>query len=454
MDPAEASQLSFTPLLAEIFRQAAAPLPAKDPERAAASLLVILGLAQLRADRLSLVTPGQDVIRELSTAALRSLFIPSLRAYAEARYPTKLDLEQRQHRLEASAVTGRRFLKAVDQLRILAPGTRTLAAPFLDDAENVRDVQSRAGDYLNQAAQKRQTKIARFQTERALRKALETFRDQADASPRFRGRHTDYPSDVLYDAYFLTSRKNAGGSAAREEENDRDKDANEDEEEDEEEEEEDDGDDDEDRESPAGVPHSIRTYILMLLNLHAVQVLNELDSGAQELELLRSRRSQPPDPAQPSRSADTEWRLDSSLSSQQGPLLDPKGKPLRPFTITSDSRPAPRMSAGAGSVGGHRTDLSARQRLAAEVFRPSHRLPTMSVDEYLAEEMRRGNVITGGGPEQMAELTPREQRAIRAEMDGTLEAAEAEDEARMETLHWDEFKEQHRKGEGNTMNRG
>ena len=38
-----------------------------------------------------------------------------------------------------------------------------------------------------------------------------------------------------------------------------------------------------------------------------------------------------------------------------------------------------------------------RARLQAEVFRADHRLPTMSVDEYLEEERRRGNIISGGG---------------------------------------------------------
>ena len=38
-----------------------------------------------------------------------------------------------------------------------------------------------------------------------------------------------------------------------------------------------------------------------------------------------------------------------------------------------------------------------RARLQAEVFRPDHRLPTMSIDEYLEIEQQRGNIISGGG---------------------------------------------------------
>lgn len=53
-------------------------------------------------------------------------------------------------------------------------------------------------------------------------------------------------------------------------------------------------------------------------------------------------------------------------------------QPLRPFTI---------LPAGG----------SDRARLQAQVFGPDHRLPTMSIEEYLEIENERGNIITGGG---------------------------------------------------------
>ena len=40
---------------------------------------------------------------------------------------------------------------------------------------------------------------------------------------------------------------------------------------------------------------------------------------------------------------------------------------------------------------------SARQDIRDKVFRYGHNLPTMTVDEYLAREFERGNVIKGGG---------------------------------------------------------
>jgi hypothetical protein len=40
---------------------------------------------------------------------------------------------------------------------------------------------------------------------------------------------------------------------------------------------------------------------------------------------------------------------------------------------------------------------SDRARLQEQVFQADHRLPTMSIDEYLEIERQRGNILTGGG---------------------------------------------------------
>lgn len=70
-------------------------------------------------------------------------------------------------------------------------------------------------------------------------------------------------------------------------------------------------------------------------------------------------------------------RLDgpSIFNNQKGgPILSADGRPLRPFTL-----------------------LDTRDRLKQGVFRPGHNLPTMTIDEYLDEERRRGNILEGGG---------------------------------------------------------
>ena len=117
-------------------------------------------------------------------------------------------------------------------------------------------------------------------------------------------------------------------------------------------------------------------------------------------------------------------RLDPSLSQlwrngRTGPLLNKEGKPLQPFTL-----------------------LDSRQRLQTGVFKPDHTLPTMTIDEYLAEEKRRGGIIEGGGEQsgRVADIN-----------EDDVERADAET---MKAREWDEFTEANPKGCGNTINRG
>ncbi|CAK7215311.1 Type 2A phosphatase-associated protein 42 [Sporothrix eucalyptigena] len=117
-------------------------------------------------------------------------------------------------------------------------------------------------------------------------------------------------------------------------------------------------------------------------------------------------------------------RLQSALGtaptwSGNGPLLTKEGKPKQPFTI-----------------------LGSRAEMARNVFRPGHNLPTMSIDEYLEEERRRGGIIEGGGPSSGIPPVPDEDNYEKA------------DEETMKARAWDEFVEANPKGAGNTLNRG
>jgi immunoglobulin-binding protein 1 len=116
-------------------------------------------------------------------------------------------------------------------------------------------------------------------------------------------------------------------------------------------------------------------------------------------------------------------RLDMPLkrlrSAFSGPILSQEGKPLRPFTLTST-----------------------RQELQNGVFRSGHNLPTMTIDEYLEEERRRGGIIEGGGEASGRSKTPDEDDYDKADAE-TMKARE-----------WDEFTEANPKGAGNTLNRG
>ncbi|CAK7267879.1 Type 2A phosphatase-associated protein 42 [Sporothrix epigloea] len=117
-------------------------------------------------------------------------------------------------------------------------------------------------------------------------------------------------------------------------------------------------------------------------------------------------------------------RLQSALGtaptwSGNGPLLTKDGRPKQPFTI-----------------------LGSRAEMTRNVFRPGHNLPTMSIDEYLEEERKRGGIIEGGGPSSGIAPEPDEDN---------YEKADAET---MKQRAWDEFVEANPKGAGNTLNRG
>lgn len=113
-------------------------------------------------------------------------------------------------------------------------------------------------------------------------------------------------------------------------------------------------------------------------------------------------------------------RLDSAfVNGKGGPILSKDGRPLRPFTL-----------------------LDTRQRLQQGVFRPDHNLPTMTIDEYLDEEKRRGGIIEGGG----------EQSGIRPQInEDDLDRA---DEETIKARAWDDYKDENPRGAGNTMNMG
>lgn len=161
------------------------------------------------------------------------------------------------------------------------------------------------------------------------------------------------------------------------------------------------------------------------------QTFASLESIAQELQIIALAPPPPPqgqDEPGPDQRQDGRGSKDSysdRLDGQHpglryaGPILSADGKPLRPFTL-----------------------LDNRQILKKNVFRPDHNLPTMTIDEYLEEEKRRGGIIEGGG----------EASGMRPEPDeDDLEKA---DEETMKARAWDEYVEANPKGSGNTINRG
>lgn len=186
----------------------------------------------------------------------------------------------------------------------------------------------------------------------------------------------------------------------------------------------------------------LREATLLLLKLCYVQACSRLESLEQELELLRSA---PPPPSHPPPLAkeqhektkeEVTWKLEKTPQTSRGdPLLDPGGKPLQPFTILPSS-------------------ISDRARFQAQVFKSSHRLPTMTIDEYLEVERQRGNIITGGGRQSETGLTSSEQLAVDSEMEGTAFGEMKSEEKRQKDEQWAQFKDANPRGAGNMMNRG
>lgn len=359
----------------------------------------------------------------------------------------------------------------------------TLIRPLCSPEASSSSSATASGSLPTNPHQRREFKVALFKLERALKNSLDEYRLAAREKSKATqggglsmpglGASTgpsqdanEQPDEAQWDLLVLP-RKSKAGSAEQDDEDD---------------------DEEEDQavfvsgsgsnnqssssKTPANAiatPTSLRSYLLQLLQLHALLAYNNLASMDDEIQLLSNiPASAERDAAErkAQEEAETErrrrggegddFRLDRRFdSAAPGPLMDDKGKPLRPFTITNGQASAGASSSRQTNIGGTPVhDLDERQRIRDGVFKPSHRLPTMTIDEYLAEEEARGNILRGGGHEGAAKATPREARSLRAENDGTVEAEEALEEARQEAIQWDEFKESNKKGAGNTMNRG
>ena len=176
----------------------------------------------------------------------------------------------------------------------------------------------------------------------------------------------------------------------------------------------------------------LRSLYLAEIALFTSQAFQSLDLITQENSILEQFRSAEPenqvridDRRESARGSNTGYseRLDGPNTlpglGGRGPLLDKSGKPLQPFTLTDK-----------------------RTQLKDGVFRPGHSLPTMSIDEYLEEEKRRGGIIDSNGGTNGQTVEFDEDNEVHV------------DAATMKAREWDEFVEANPKGAGNTINRG
>ncbi|KAJ3171820.1 hypothetical protein HK101_011225 [Irineochytrium annulatum] len=158
----------------------------------------------------------------------------------------------------------------------------------------------------------------------------------------------------------------------------------------------------------------LREALLTTLQLSIQKAMEEMRSAMDEVALLEAHRAKG---ATGVNVEDIENRLDRLDVSKPTALLSKDGKPLQPFIITS------------------------RKDLLSQVFRPGHNLPTMSIDQFLENEIARGNFLQGGT-----------ERPEKPEADDNDEAAV--DAATMKARDFDNFRDENPRGWGNRMNKG
>ncbi|KAF9129536.1 hypothetical protein BGW39_004050 [Mortierella sp. 14UC] len=164
-----------------------------------------------------------------------------------------------------------------------------------------------------------------------------------------------------------------------------------------------------------------RDFVLLHLQYAIFQTMEQLVGIQQEIPMLQqmaerkaAQGSNDSRAAHRSKDDARDGKVDdSTIWNATGPLMDPQGRPLRPFMITNK-----------------------RNEMMKGVFRPGHSLPTMTIEEYLDQEMERGNFLSGGTEEpKKKEADDNDEEAINAE---TIKAR-----------NWDDFKDDNPKGWGN-----
>ncbi|KAF8503260.1 TAP42-like protein [Russula emetica] len=331
-----------------------------------------------------------ETLDDISTQDLVYLFLP----YVSADIESRARAIERNERLSRLVEAKQGFTKFVSDLEL-----------YEIVSKSERELHGKNASAIADPARRRETKIKQYQAEKEIRTRIETIATRhhvpipsSDTSP------TDF--DLI--AALLPPSTPASTTVS-------------------------DDEDDEDQR---------RTAALLLLRLAYAQAHAQLASITQELELLRSAPPAPPlhqpgtsDCARSSREGEREsWTLDAPRSIR---TAQHAGKPLQPFTI---------LPSGAGGED--------RTRLREQVFQPDHRLPTMTIDEYLEIEQQRGNILTGGGPQSAANPTSSEQLTMDAEQDGTAFGDAKSEEKRKKDEEWAIFTDANPRGAGNTMNRG
>ncbi|KAF6763899.1 serine/threonine protein phosphatase PP2A-associated protein [Ephemerocybe angulata] len=370
------------------------PPSSEEKQQLVTQSLATLKTVHSRIVELSLFSPNETV-EDIATRDLIYLSLPFVLAEVLGRVQNS----GRSARLESIAQT-QRYLKTFTYL------LETYA--IVPEVE--RELYEKQASAIRDPAKKRELKINQFKKERDLKNRIQTLRKRRSQEP---------VSDDLPSTFDLIASLLPAPSEGKET-----------------------------KESDTETDEILRETTLILLRLLYAQAQGQLEGLQQEEELLKMA---PPSPEIRGGSLEQDervrrreeeasmWRLDAPRPSGgpdgKGPLLDSSGRILRPFTILP-------------------SDAGERQRLQAEVFGPSHNLPTMSIDEYLQIEKDSGRIITGGGAASQNAPTTSEQLQLDSELDGTAFAEEREEQKRQKDEKWAIYTDENPRGAGNTMNRG
>ena len=168
-----------------------------------------------------------------------------------------------------------------------------------------------------------------------------------------------------------------------------------------------------------------------MLELHYLRAIDEISIMELELEMQAIRK----------RATDPDAKADEGRRGGYG-------EPARP---PPGSKPTTRITQPFVLMPPQSRDRAA---VAANVYRPpAHSLPTMTVDEYLEIEMQKGIIPSssgagaGGRPNQQQQAAPSDS----SESEETLEQHDTVTVYKGRSK--DAFRDEHRRGSGNTMNR-
>lgn len=166
----------------------------------------------------------------------------------------------------------------------------------------------------------------------------------------------------------------------------------------------------------------LRELYLIQLRQLSYEGWNQMEQILMEIELLKNFTKDAPTEQEELQGMKEEPRLDPTsytekLESLNKPLLSKSGKVLRNFTL-----------------------LDTKDQLKSKVFGYGQYGPTMTVEEFLAQEFEQNRVLQGG--------------AAADEEPSDEDNEESQDKETYKAREWDEFKEANPRGSGNTINRG